>query len=178
MADDPIEVALARRLPRSKPADRAVLAKAYRDGVLAHAQDRTTGTGSVPTNLSSERAELLSHVCRALNRLLTEDEVTALLRIPPTTGRSLRRTMLATFDDLPLLSLRSAFDGAKRDGRGSAGAITDGYRVKFATAEKLEIAQEELDRQGHMWELIASTGSQRILLLDSNFPVDTVLPGK
>ena len=84
--------------------------------------------------------------------------------------------MLATYDDLPLLSLRSAFGGAKRDGRGTAGAITDGYRVKFASAEKLEIAQEELDRQGYLWELVASTGSQRILLLDENFPIDTVLP--
>lgn len=173
---DPIVAALARRLPTTDGAERAALAAAYRDGVLSHAIERTTGSGSVPTNLSTERAELVAHVCRALKRLLTEDEVAALLRIPATAAKTLRKTMLAVYDDLPLLGMQSAFVGASRDGRGSAGDITDGYRVKFSSAERMEIAQTELERQGYAWELVSSTGSRRILLIDSAFPIDDLLP--
>jgi hypothetical protein len=85
--------------------------------------------------------------------------------------------MLAVYDDLPMLALRAAFDGAKRDGRGSAGEITDGYRVKFASSQKLELAQAELERQGRMWEVIEATGSSHILLVDPTFPTDEIVTG-
>lgn len=178
MAGDAFDQALERRLPTSTPSGRGELAKAYRDGVAAHAIERTTGTGPVPSTLSAERAELLAHVSRNLGQLLSEVEIGALLRIPTTAAKSLRKTMLAVYDDLPLLSLKSAFIGAIRDGRGTAGEIKDGYRVKFASAEKLEIARAELARQGFLWELVTSSGSQHILLIDSRFSLDPVLPNK
>jgi hypothetical protein len=148
VATDPIEQALKRRLPGALDAERAALTVAYRSGVSAHAEDRTIGTGPVPTNLSTERVELLAFVCRKMGRLLSEEEVAALLRIPVTAARSLRKQMLAVHDDLPDLGLRTAFTGAKRDGRGTEGDVVNGYRVKITSAEKLELATSELERRG------------------------------
>jgi hypothetical protein len=171
MGADEITKVLARRLPTLLAADRKRLADAYLKGVLDHAQARTTGSGPVPTALGPERAELLAHVCRALGRLLTEDEIAALLRVTPTTGRTLRKNMLALYDDLPALALKAAFAGAKRDGRGSIGDIKDGYRVRFPTVETMEIARQEVDRQGFLWEVAESTGSRHVLLIDAAFPI-------
>jgi hypothetical protein len=169
-ADD-IARTLARRLPALPAAERKRLADAYLKGALDHAKARTTGSGPVPTALGAERAELLAHVCRALGRLLSEDEIRALLRVPPTTGRTLRTNMLALYDDLPALALKAAFAGARRDGRGSIGDIKDGYRVRFPTAESIEIARQEVDRQGFLWEVAESSGSRHVLLIDPAFPI-------
>jgi hypothetical protein len=95
-----------------------------------------------------------------------------LLRITTSAARSVRKTMLAVYDDLPVLALKSAFADARRDGRGSAGDIIDGYRVRFKTPERMEIAQTELDRQGFLWEVVESSGSRRVLLIDPTFPID------
>jgi hypothetical protein len=168
---------LARRLPTMDANDRERLVDAYFAGVDEHAQARTTGVGPVPTTLATERAELLAFVSRALGRLVTEDEITALLRVTATTARAIRRTMLAVYDDLPALALKAAFIGASRDGRGSSGDVENGYRVRFSSAEWLEIAQEELDRQGFMSELIESSGSRHILLIDPAFPIAEAMPG-
>lgn len=176
MPKDPVEAALARRLGSLSATQITALATAYQDGVMRHAEARTNGSGPVPTTLGSERGELLAYVSRSLGRLLTEDEVSALLRIPPTTARSLRKQMLAVYDDLPDLGLQSAFVGAKRDGRADQGEISNGWRVKFSTAEKMDIARVELDRLGLMWEVMQASGSQHILLLDEKFPIDKWLP--
>ncbi len=109
-------------------------------------------------------------------RLLTEDEIAALVRITTSAARSVRKTMLAVYDDLPVLALKSAFAGARRDGRGSAGDIVDGYRVRLKTLERMEIAQTELDRQGFLWEVVESSGSRRVLLIDPTFPIDEAIP--
>jgi hypothetical protein len=156
--------------------EREKLVDAYFQGVDDHAQARTIGLGPVPTALPTERSELLAFVSRSLGRLVTEDEIGALLRVTDTTARAIRRTMLAVYDDLPVLALRAAFLGARRDGRGSRGDVVDGYRVRFSSAEKLEIAQEELGRQGFLWELLESSGSRHVLLIDSTFPIDEALP--
>jgi hypothetical protein len=175
MGAQEIEPALARRLPSTPEAERKKLARAYFEGVEAHAQSRTNGPGPVPTNLGTERGELLAAVSRAMGRLLTEGEIAALLRITPTAARTVRRAMVAVHDDLPVLALASAFSGAARAGRGSAGGITDGYKVSFSSAEKMEIAQEELARQGFLWEVAASSGSSHVLLVDKTFPISEVL---
>jgi len=172
-----IAEALARRLPAMSSSARQKLAKAYLQGVSDHALARTTGSGPVPTGLGTERAELLAYVSRSLGRLPTEEEIGALLRVPPPTGKSISRTMLAVYDDLPMLALRAAFEGARKDGRGSAGEIVDGYRVKFSTSQKLELAQAELERQGRMWEVVEATGSSHILLVDPTFPIDDTVTG-
>lgn len=177
MSVQEIAAALGRRLPNADSVARENLANAYLAGVEAHAHARTTGIGPVPTNLGTERAELLAFVSRAMGRLLTEDEIAALLRITTSTAKALRRNMLAVFDDLPVLALKAAFIGARRDGRGSAGDIEDGYRVRFSTREKLEIAQTELDRQGFLWELLEASGSRHVLLIDQAFPITEAVPG-
>jgi hypothetical protein len=169
---------LARRLPTLSEADRQRLVDSYFQGVDDQAEARTIGTGPVPTTLATERAELLAFVSRALGRLITEDEIAALLRVTRTTARAIRRTMLAVYDDLPVLALKAAFLGARRDGRGSSGDVENGYRIRFSSEEKLEIAQDELDRQGFLWELLESTGSRHVLLIDSLFPIDEVLSTK
>jgi hypothetical protein len=176
MGVDEIEPALARRLPATPDAERTKLAKAYFAGVEAHAVSRTVGGGPVPTNLGTERGELLAFVSRSLGRLLTEDEIAALLRITTSAARTVRKTMLAVHDDLPILALKAAFVGASRSGRGSMGSITDGYKVSFSTAEKMEIAQDELMRQAFAWEVASSSGSSHILLIDKTFPIKTALP--
>jgi len=84
--------------------------------------------------------------------------------------------MLAVYDDLPLLALKAAFSGARRDGRGSSGDINDGYRVKFPTAEKMELAQTEVKRQGFLCEILESSGTRHVLLIDQAFPIDQALP--
>lgn len=170
-----LEAVLARRLPTSDAAERTRLATAYLQGVVDHALEGTIGSGPVPTALSMERAGLLAHVCRALGRVLTEEEIRALLRVTTTTARSLRKTTLALYDDVPQLSFTAAFEGARRDGRGSAGAITDGYRVKFASAERMELAQSELERQGFAFEPLQTSASVHVLLIDARFPLDQVL---
>jgi hypothetical protein len=170
-----LEVVLARRLPTSQAAQRTRLASAYLRGVRDDALERTMGTGPVPTALSMERAGLVAHVCRAMGRVLTEEEIGALLRVPSATARSLRKTVLAVYDDVPQLSFTAAFDGAQRDGRGSAGALTDGYRVKFASAERMELAQTELERQGYPWEPMQASASVHVLLIDARFPLDDLL---
>jgi hypothetical protein len=172
-----LEVVLARRLPISEAAGRSRLAVAYLQGVRDHALERTVGSGPVPTALSMERSGLIAHVCRALQRVLTEEEIGALLRVPAPAARSLRKTMLAVYDDVPQLSLRAAFEGAVRDGRGSAGAITDGYRVKFASAERMELAQTDLERQGFGWEAMRTSATVHVLLIDSRFALPD-LPGR
>lgn len=133
------------------------------------------GSGPVPTALSMERAGLLAHVCRALGRALTEDEIRALLRVPDATARSLRKTVLALYDEVPQLTFTAAFDGGRRDGRGSAGAITDGYRVKFASAERMELVQTELEHQGFPFEPLQTAASVHVLLIDAQFPLDELL---
>jgi hypothetical protein len=172
-----IAAVLARRLPVTPPAVREAVAKAYLSGVEAHAVARTTGSGPVPTTLSTERAELLAFVSRALGRLLTEDEIAALLRVTTSAARAVQRSMLAVYDDLPVLALKAAFESARRDGRGSAGDIKNGYRVRFSTEEKMEIAQTELDRQGFLWEVLESSGSRHLLLIDQTFPITEAIPG-
>src|SRR5437868_7126415 len=57
-----ISAALARRLPTTNEGQGEILAKAYLAGVEAQALARTTGTGPVPTQLGTERAELLAYV--------------------------------------------------------------------------------------------------------------------
>ncbi len=176
MPNNDLDSALLRRLPTASATLRSSLAKAYQDGVLRHAVERTTGSGPIPTTLSAERADLLAFVSRALGRLLTEDEVAALLRIPTATARSLRKVMLAVYDDLPALGLQTAFDGANRVGRGSQGDVNDGYRVKFSSEEKLEIAEVELARQGFASERSQDTGARRVLYIDAEFPINSHLP--
>lgn len=172
MSNGDIERVLARRLPAVSEDERKRLTAAYIAGVQNHATARTTGVGPVPTTLATERAELLACISRSMERLLTEDEIAALLRITTSAARSVRKTMLAVYDDLPVLALKSAFAGARRDGRGSAGDIVDGYRVRLKTPERMEIAQTELDRQGFLWEVAESSGSRRVLLIDPMFPID------
>jgi hypothetical protein len=176
MSAEAIAAVLARRLPATPKAVRDALAKAYLAGVQDHALARTTGTGPVPTSLGTERAELLAFVSRAMKRLLTEDEISALLRITKSAARTARQNMLAVYDDLPVLALKAAFNGARRDGRGSHGAIEDGYRVRFSSQEKMEIAQTELDRQGFLWEVVESSGSLHSLLIDQAFPIEDAIP--
>lgn len=178
MSVDRVEEVLARRLPALPSSERKKLAASYFEGVAAHALERTTGTGPVTSQLGTDRAELIAHVCRAMGRLLTADEIGALLRVTVGSARTVSKTMLAVYDDLLILALRSAFAGATRDGRGSKGEIKDGYRVKFSSVERMDIAQTELDRQGFMWELVEASGSRRILLIDPIFPIDDVLPTK
>jgi len=175
MSKSELETVLARRLPGKTATDRSALSKAYLSGVDAHALARTTGSGPVATTLTTERAELLAFVSRALDRLVTEDEICALLRVTASTARAVQRTMLAVYDDLPVLALKAAFTSARRDGRGSAGYIKDGYRVKFSTKERMEIARAEVERQGMLCEVIESSGASHILLIDASFPIDKAL---
>ena len=177
MTTDEIQTVLKRRLPAYSDTERRRLAEAYLSGVEAQAIARTIGAGPVPTTLATERAEMLAHVSRALGRLLTEDEVAALLRVTDSAARAVERTMLAVYDDLPELALKAAFGGATRDGRGSSGDIKDGYRIKFSTAEKMGIAEEELSRQGFMWEVSEATNTRHVLLVDPAFPIDEILSG-
>jgi hypothetical protein len=119
---------------------------------------------------------MLTFVCREIGRLLNEDEIAALLRIPSTSARSVQKNMLAVYDDLPDLALKDAFKRATRDGRGSQGEIKDGYRIKFKHDEDMQLVRAELDRRGHLCEVMESTGSRHILLIDPEFPLDQFLP--
>lgn len=177
MAGDEIEQVLVRRLPGGEPGQIGDLARAYVTGVQDHAVARTTGTGPVPTNLSTERAELLSYVSRSLGRLPTEEEISGLLRVTLSAARSLSGTMLAVYDDLPVLALKTAFGGAEREGRGTAGAVVNGYIVVFASEEKMDTAVGELKRQHYLWETKESSGSRHVLLIDPRFPITEAVPG-
>ncbi len=176
MSVEQVAAVLARRLPATPKPVRDALAKAYLAGVQSHALARTTGGGPVPTTLATERAELLAFVSRGMGRLVTEDEISALLRITAAAARSARQTMLAVYDDLPVLALKAAFEGAQRDGRGSEGAITDGYRIRFSSEEKMEIARTEVDRQGFLWEAMEASGSEHVLLIEKSFPIGEAIP--
>ncbi len=166
-----IEEALRRRLPAHKDAERRRLARAYIDGVLDHAASRTAGKGPVPTTLAAERADLIAAVCRKCVRLLESNEIGALLRITSSAAAGVSRTLLAVYDDLPEMALRSAFVNTKRMGRGTKGAVTDGYKVRFASEERMKSAQRELQRQGYLYEIGESTRSVHELFIDKSFPI-------
>jgi hypothetical protein len=168
--------ALTRRLPSSSPASRHQLAVAYLEGVVDHAVSRTTGSGSVPTNLGMERADLIAAISRRCQRLLEGDEIAALLRIASSAAGSVRRNLLAVYDDLPDLALRSAFVDATRNGRGTKGAISDGFKVRFATLERRLTAENELSCRGVVFEAGEQSMSVHELFVDADFAIDTYLP--
>lgn len=173
-----VENALRRRLPTRGDTERRRLARAYIDGVIDHAASRTTGGGPVPTTLAAERADLIAAVCRKCERLLESDEIGALLRITGNAAAGVSRTLLAVYDDLPEMALRSAFVGAKRAGRGTKAAVTDGYKVRFASEERMASAQHEMQRRGFLYEIGESTRSVHELFIDKGFPIADHLPEK
>lgn len=172
-----VEDALRRRLPTHQDTERKKLARAYLDGVFDHAAARTAGIGPVPTTLASERADLVAAVCRRFERLLENDEIAALLRITTATASGVGRTLLAVYDDLPELALRSAFVGAKRAGRGSKGALTDAFKVRFASEERMTSAQTELQRRGYLFEVGESSRSIHELFIAKEFPLPDHVAG-
>jgi hypothetical protein len=174
-SEQELTTVLTKRLPKLDDAGAQQLVKAYLGGVVKHAVERAIGHGTVPTTLIAERAEILALVCREANRLLSDEEIAALLRVSASTARSIQRSMLATYDDLPSLALKSAFAQADRDGIGSRGDIKDGYRVKFRTREVMQWAQVELEREGYVCEVMDSTGSLHVLLIQRDFPIEKYL---
>lgn len=167
-----LDTALRRRLPAHGDQERKRLGKAYVDGVTDHAMARTLGVGPVPSTLSGERADLIAAVSRRLQRILSADEVAALLRITRTAAASVNKTLLAVYDDLPDLAMTSAFAGARRKGRGSKGEVVDGFKVRFASEERMTAAQRELERRGYYYEVGESSRSVHELFIDAALPID------
>jgi hypothetical protein len=176
--NETLELALSRRLPSLRAETRTQLAIGYLSGVVDHAMTRTVGAGAVPTNLASERADLIAAVSRRCGRLIEADEIASLLRVTSSAAIAVRKTLLAVYDDLPDLALRSAFEGAARQGRGSKGAIVDGYKVRFATLERRLTAEDEFQRRGIPFEAGEQSKSVHELFLDPVFPIVDYLKDK
>jgi len=142
-----LQAVLAARLGDSDAAK--ALARAYHDGVIAFAYQRTTGTGAVPTNLTGERVELLLEVSKGLGRLIDSREIECILRVVPAVAKRLQLELRSTHEDTirPFI-YRWALKGASLAKRGKHNGVT-GRRVVFASEDQLEAFAAEAQRTGH-----------------------------
>src|SRR5438094_7808127 len=114
---DRLGTTLANRLGRRSDGRR--LAEAYLHAVQWQAFERAVGSGPPVTALGSDRIDLLMHVSKELGRLITDEEVGALMRVTPGTARRWHRELLAVYaDEANPLALAWSLEDARRLGRG------------------------------------------------------------
>src|SRR4029079_4085160 len=68
-------------------------------GAIGRTRERVSGSGPVPTTITTARADQLRFVCERAGRLVSQREVELLLRITPRAAQSALVTMLATYEE-------------------------------------------------------------------------------
>lgn len=147
----------------------AGLVRAVMHGAISQALETVSGSGPVPTNLTSYRAEYLQFVCLSAERILQQREAEVLLRATPASARSVITTMRATYEE----ALRAQFlQRMKEDAViEPAGSDADGlrWRLTFSESDTFELARSELYRDGMREAIGAETPQRRQLMVVRDF---------
>jgi hypothetical protein len=128
--------------------DASELAEAWSKAVMQQAIEANLSTSPPPTTLAGMRADLLMHVCKKLERLVTERETEVILRLSPSGARAVHRQMKANYEDVLYdFILKWALRDAALDGIGKFEGVR-GDRVVFSTKDSFDAATTELGRAG------------------------------
>lgn len=145
-----VKLRFRARLPRHADADK--LAEGWLRAVQQQAIEANLSGGPLPTTLAGLRADLLFHVCLQMKRLVSERETEVMLRVPPTTARSLHRLLKSQYEDsLSEYVLAWALRAARIDGTGKFGAVK-GDRIIFSDKGAMDAAIAEFSRGGYVSE--------------------------
>ncbi len=155
------------------------LAVAYLNAVQWQALERAVGSGPPVTALGSYRIDLLMHVSKELGRLITDEEVGALMRVTPATARRWHRELLAVYaDEANPLALAWSLEEARRLGRGDEADVV-GEKIGFPSADCRDVFVEQLERLGHPVVVLHGERTQPwVALAGDEFSVDQFLPNK
>jgi hypothetical protein len=147
-AIDDIAVLLERRLGLDED-DARDMASAHLMGTIDNAIASIRSTSVGPTSIVSLRVQLVENIAFRLGRLPSARELTALLRIPDSSARTLVKNVLAMSDRVNDLALKSAFTSAKREGvLGSRAKLPRAQLWSFPTLIDLEQARTQLEERG------------------------------
>ena len=115
-------------------------------GAVDHAFELINGSSSVPTSMTTSKADQLRFVCDRAGRLLSQREVEILFRVTPTAARSILTTMLATYEE----GLREKFLARMRaDCKVTPSGTNDTgltWTLRFSESSTLDAAWAELSR--------------------------------
>jgi len=139
--------------------------------------EQMAGTGPVPSSLSAHRADLLHRTCRRAKRILSEREMAVLLRVTDSTAGTVRREMLATYEQLLQELL---LDAALEDCRWTTHIDGAGKRCAKLTLSSPTAARtiEYQLRRLHLWADVERDG--RSILFPDEFDdwIDPIRPPK
>lgn len=172
-----LAAALENRLGRHRDGKR--LAEAYLHAVQWQAFERAVGSGPPATAFGSDRIDLLMHVSKELSRLITDEEIGALMRVTPATARRWHRELLAVYaDDANPLAISWSLEEARRLNRAEEAGVV-GEKVGFPSADSRDVFVEQMERLGHRVVILHGERTQPwVALVSDDFPLDDYLPKK
>lgn len=165
---------IARRLGLEEREART-MALAYVLGATDHALIRIQSQTVGPTALSADRVQLVESIAGRLGRVPTTRELTALLRVPESTAKSLLKNVLATSDRAAELALKSAFVSAQGGGHvGRGGKPPGGKKWVFPNLPDLEAARTQLEDRGVRYSTLSEKDGDYVLVVDKAFDPDAL----
>lgn len=160
---------IGRRLGLEDQEARA-MALAYVLGATDHALIRIQSQTVGPTALSADRVQLVESIAGRLGRVPTTRELTALLRVPESTAKTLLKNVLATSDRVAELALKSAFVSAEGGGRvGRDGKPPGGKKWVFPSLSDLDAARTQLEGRGVKYSTLSEKDGDYVLVVDNAF---------
>lgn len=166
----PVEQALVDRA--GTRAERAkALATAYIDAATVRAVMVTTARELPPTTLRTTQLSLLVEILDRFDDVPTANELSALLRITPSSARSLLNDVLATSDVAATRLLKSVFVRATRSAKpaGPGAEVPNGYEWSFGSRNDLVLARERLELANVEYRTRSNTDGNYVLLVDPSF---------
>lgn len=125
------------------------MAQAHLMGTIDNATSSFKSASVSPTSIVAQRVQLVENIAFRLGRLPSARELTALLRIPDSSAKSLVKNVLAMSDRVNDLALKSAFEPAIRgNALGGKAEIPRARLWSFPTLIDLEQARTQLEQRG------------------------------
>jgi len=113
-----------------------------------HAFELINGSGSVPTAMSTSKADQLRFICERAGRLLTQREVEIVFRVTGSAAKTILNVMTATYEQgLQVKFLERMRGDAKIKSTGTTGAGQT-WTITFIEESNFDIACNEIIRQG------------------------------
>lgn len=151
-------------------AEAEAVASAFLEAVLEQAVVNVRSQNIGPTALSSSRVQLVEALAARLGRLPTARELTALLRVPEATSRSILRNVLSISDRVNDVALKSVFNRASRGGSvGRQGNPKNGEKWQLSSSSDLEFARELLEARGIRYSTQKADDGDYVLVVDPAF---------